>query len=240
MTYFLWRVEGSSSAPNAAAWQEGLTLHLLFQSLTTVLVRRAGQTRQYLVLEGCPRCRQDGCERLCHRMLFAQLVHTALPGITLVPIPRLVAPRSESRQVVAVPHRADAQFLDAAFLTRWSEGRLVTTWTRLRAAPQPVTVGALLVVGIEGSPPAPALHAEGWRALSLATFVSRRAIQAEVPQPVRVGVRAEEALFAALRNPQILSGSATVPCTAEVDAGKAQDDQLLSAERSARTTGEDS
>lgn len=241
MSYFLWRVEGVSETPNAAAWQQGLTLHLLFQSLTTVLVRRAGQTRQYLVLEGCPRCRLDGCDRLCHRMLFAQLVHTALPGLTLVSIPRLVAPTSESRQVVAVPRSTNAQLLDTPFLAQWSEGRLVTTWSRLRAAPQPITVGALLVVGAQGPPPAPVLHAAGWRALSLASFVGRRATASEVPQPVRVGVRAGEELFAALRDPHLLGGAAAALCTTEnVDTTTAQQDQVLGAERATLAIGEGS
>jgi hypothetical protein len=201
MSYFLWRIEGTSEAPNSATWQQGLSLHLLFQSLTTIVVRRGGQTRHYLLVEGCTSCRADSCDRLCHRMLFAQLVHTTLPGVTLVSTRRLVAQASESRMVVAVPRNTEAQLLDAAFLNQWAEGRLITTWSRLRAAPQLITVGALLAVGAEGPPPARALQAAGWRSLSLASLVARRSLQAEIPQPVRVGVRAGEALFAALRDP---------------------------------------
>lgn len=204
MTQFLWRLHGAPEQVNRNGWQHGLTLHLLFQSLTTVVVRRDGQTRHYLALEGCPSCRPDSCERLCHRMLFAQLVRTTLPGFVLTPTTRLPARVSETRQVLAVPQRADAKLLDAAFLAQWSEGRLVTTWLRLRAKPQPITVGARLAVGVDGPDPARALRTAGWRALPLASLISRRTRQADVPGPVTIHTRASEALFAAFRNPQHL------------------------------------
>jgi hypothetical protein len=209
MAHFLWRVEGEFTAPNLELWQQGLTLHLLFQPLTTIIVRRDDQTRHYLALEGCPSCRADGCDRVCPRILFEQLVRTTLPGITLLPVARLAQRASERRQVVAVPHRADAQLLDAAFLAQWAEGRLVTTWSRLQAKPQPITVGAQLAVTDEGPALSHALHAAGWRAVPLASLITRRARQHEVPQPIRIGTRASEALFAALRDPRhLLPGQA--------------------------------
>lgn len=203
MTYFLWRLDGAAAELHHEGWQQGLTLHLLFQSLTTIIARRDGNTRQYLALEGCPHCRPDGCERLCHRMLFAQLVRTTLPGVTLTPAPRLPPRATETRQLIAAP-RLDAQLLDAPFLAQWSEGRLVTTWSRLQAKPQPVTVGVRLTVGADGPEPGQALGVAGWRGLPLASLVSRRARQADIPPPVLVGARASEALFAALRDPQHL------------------------------------
>jgi hypothetical protein len=206
VTPLLWRIEGAPTKPNLDDWQEGLILHLLFQSLTLIIARREGQTRRYLVLEGCSGCRADGCERVCHRVLFEQLVRSTLPGITLVATPRLVARASESRQVLAVPHSSRAQLLDEAFLAQWPEGRLVTTWSRLRATAQPVTVGAQLAVGAQGPPPARALAAAGWRVAPLAGLRSRRAMQAGIPQAVRVGARAGEKLFAALRDPHCLTG----------------------------------
>lgn len=213
MPQLLWRVEGTPTAPNRDEWQEGVILHLLFQSLTLIIVRREGQSRHYLSLQGCPRCRPDGCDCVCHRVLFEQLVRTTLPGVTLVPTPRLLARASERRQVLATPHRPDAQLLDAAFLAQWGEGRLVTTVSRLRATPQPITVGAQLAVGSEGPPPERALQGAGWRTLPVASLLSRRARVADVPQPVRVGTRASEALFAALRDPWVLVGapSSTMP-----------------------------
>lgn len=239
MSYFLWRLEGTSATPNSAAWQQGLTLHLLFQSLTTIIARRGEQTRHYLVLEGCPRCRADGCDRVCHRMLFEQLVRTTLPGAALVPTARLVARPSESRQVVAVPHRADARLLDAMFLSQWSEGRIVTTWSRLRAAPQPLTVGALLAVGPDGPPPARALNSAGWRCLPLASMVARRAQLAEIPQPIRIGTRAGEALLQAVRDPHTLFGA--VPGASErlgVSDSSAEEGETTSAELAPLPTGE--
>jgi hypothetical protein len=217
MTRILWRLDGMSQKPNREGWQQGVTLHLLFQSLTMSIVRRDGMNRRYLVLEGCPHCRFDGCDRVCHRVLFEQLVRTTLSGVALVPTRRLVASASESRHVVAVPFRADAQLLDSAFLRQWSAGRILTTWSCLRATPQPITVGALLAVSADGPPPARALQPAGWRSLPLASIVARRALRAESPQPVRVGVRAGEALLQAVRDPRILFGmpAATNPCDNE-------------------------
>lgn len=211
MALLLWRLEGASEKPNLAAWQQGLTLHLLFQPLTTIVARREGQTRHYLALEGCPHCRPDGCDRLCPRMLFAQLLRTTLPGVSLVPVTRLAPRASESRHMVATPHRDDARLLNADFLARWSEGRLVTTWSRLRAKPQPITVGAQLAVGADGPAPGQALHQAGWRVIPLAGTLARRALRAEIPQPVRVGVRAGEPLLSALRDPYNLLPAPPVP-----------------------------
>jgi hypothetical protein len=144
-----------------------------------------------------------------------------------VPTRRLVASASESRRVVAVPFRADAQLLDSAFLRQWSEGRILTTWSCLRATPQPITVGALLAVSADGPPPARALKAAGWRCLSLASIVARRTLRAETPQTVRVGVRAGEALLQAVRDPRFLFGmpAATNPCDKESgSAGQADEE----------------
>lgn len=232
MSHLLWRIEGELVTPNLERWQQGLTLHLLFQPLTTLIVRRDGQTRHYLALEGCPNCRADGCDRVCPRILFEQLVRTTLPGVTLLPITRLAPRESERRQVVAVPHRADAQLLDAAFLAQWSEGRLITTWSRLQAKPQPITVGAQLAVADEGLAPARALQAAGWRAVPLASLISRRSRQHEVPQPVRIGVRASEALFADLRDPwRLTSASVSDGGAAEAESRVAGDCAVVAADQ---------
>jgi hypothetical protein len=120
---------------------------------------------------------------------------------------------------VAVP-LAGAQSLDAAFLAQWPGGRLITTWSRLQAKPQPITVGAQLAVASDGPTPARALQAAGWRALAIASVISGRVRQPDVPQPVRVGVQASEALFAALRDPRCLTGAA-VDSRAEVAIAEA-------------------
>jgi hypothetical protein len=211
MAHLLWRIEGESAAPNIAGWQQGLTLHLLFQAVTTIVVRRDGAIRHYLALESCPHCRPDGCDRVCPRMLFAQLVHTTLPGVGLIPAIRLAPRAAERRLVVALPRRADARLLDSAFLSQWQEGRLVTTWSRLEAKPQPIRVGALLVVSADGPDPAPALHAAGWRVDRLASLISGRSMQRAVPPPVRAQARASEALLARLREPHSLWGPQPSP-----------------------------
>ena len=211
MTTFLWRLDGAIEQPQRNAWNEGLTLHLLFQSLSTIIVRRDGKTRHYLGLQGCPSCRPDGCERMCHRMLFAQLVRTALPGVVLTPVTRLSPRATESRQLLAVPQRPDANLLDAHFLARWGEGHLVTTWSQLRAASRPISVGARLAVGTSGPDPIAALRAAGWRPLALATLLRHRRRQTDVPTSVPVGARASEALLAAFRDPSNLLPAALVP-----------------------------
>lgn len=211
MPHLLWRVEGESPAPNIAGWQQGLTLHLLFQALTTIVVRRDGATGHYLGLPACPHCRPDGCDRVCPRVLFAQLVRTTLPGVTLTPATRLAPRETERRLVVALPRRADARLLDATFLSQWQEGRLVTTWSRLEAKPQPIRVGALLIVDDDGPEPARALREAEWRVDRLAGLLSKRSVQTIVPAPVRAQARAGEALLAALREPHRLWGLAAAP-----------------------------
>jgi hypothetical protein len=207
MTELLWRVEGTSAAPQSTRWQQGITLHLLFQSLTLIVARRDGCTRHYLALPGCPRCRPDGCDRVCHRVLFEQLVRTTLPGVTLVPTPRLVPRATETQRMLAVP-RAAAQPLDAAFLAQWDEGRLVTTWSGLQARTQPIRVGAMLAVGAAGPDPRRAIRAHGWSARPLHALLSRAAFTQPVPAPAPISGRAGEPLLHALRDPHLLIGDA--------------------------------
>ena len=208
MPPLLWRIEGASTTPDRDGWQQGLALHLQFQPLTIIRIRRDGLSRRYLVLEGCPHCRPDGCDHACPRALFARLVHTTLPGIMLAPVTRIVPHTSEIRRLAARPtHHAHP--LDTAMLAPWEAGRLITTWSRLRAAPQPSTVGVLLAVSADGPDPARVLQAAGWRWGALATALNRAAFLAEVPPPVRMGGRAGETLVAALGDPQRIVGAQT-------------------------------
>lgn len=218
MPPLLWRIEGASATPDRDGWQQGLALHLQFQPLTIIQIRRDGLSRRYLALEGCPHCRPDGCDHSCPRALFAQLVRTTLPGIMLAPVTRIVPHTSEIRRLAARPTH-HAQPLDTAMLALWEAGRLITTWSRLRAAPQPITVGVLLAVSADGPDPARVLQAAGWRRGALATALNRAAFPAEVPPPVRMGGRAGEALGAALGDPQLLLGAASAgPAIAEPPA----------------------
>lgn len=216
MTNLVWRIEGACDAPNRTGWAEGLTLHLLFQPLTVILARRGGQTRRYLALEGCARCREDGCERMCHRALFAQLVRTTLPGITLAPVTRLIPHAGETRRLAIQPAHPTAQPLDGAFLAPWPECRLITTWTRLRARPMPVSVGALLAVSVTGPDPIGALRARGWAASIVGALTARAALQDAAPSPVHHGARAGETLLDAIRDPWSVVGAPPVAAAAEV------------------------
>lgn len=214
MTQLLWRITGMPANPNLDAWHQGLTLHLLFQPITLVIARRDDQIRRYLALAGCPNCRPDGCERVCHRMLFEQLVRTTLPGVTLVPTPRLVPRASESQRLAATPRRNDARLLDAAFLRQWTEGRLVITVSRLQARPQPVRVGALIAVGGEGPRPGLALRSHGWQGSRLAALLYRKEFERTLPDRVPVGSRAGAMILHALRDPSTFTdvGPSDVAC----------------------------
>lgn len=206
MPQLLWRITGAPLKPNVDAWQQGLTLHLLFQPITLVVAHRNGQSRRYLALAGCPDCRPDGCERVCHRMLFEQLVRTTLHGVTLIPTPRLVPRASESLRLAATPAQSDARLLDAAFLEQWTEGRLAITVSRLQARPQPVRVGALIAVRGDGPRPASALQSYGWRGGRLAALLCRKEFERPVPAAAPVGSRAGEAILHALRDPATFVG----------------------------------
>ena len=208
MPPLLWRIEGASATPDRDGWQQGIALHLQFQPLTTISARRDGQTRRYLALEGCAHCRPDGCDHSCPRALFAQLVRTTLPGVDLTPVARLVPHARETRRLAAQPTRT-AQPLAPDILAAWGTGRLITTWSRLRTAPQPMIVGAMLAVSADGPDPVRVLQAAGWRWGALATALNRAGFQAEVPPPVRMGGRAGETLVAALGDPQRIVGAQT-------------------------------
>lgn len=225
MTQLLWRIDGELAAPNLERWQQGLTLHLLFQPITLVLARRDGQTRHYLALAGCPACRPEGCDRVCHRVLFEQLVRTALPGLTLTPTVRFVPRTSERLRVIATPRSPQTAFLDADFLAQWAEGRLITTWSRLKAHPRPVCVGVMLAVSGEGPAPERVLRPLGWTSRPLATRLYRSAFERLLPGPVPVGRRADAALFQALRDPMVITGRVAGAKTREVGAAMQQPDQ---------------
>jgi hypothetical protein len=208
MSHLLWRVEGVATTPNHEGWQQGLTLHLLFQPLTLIVARRDGHTRRYLALTGCPQCRPDGCDRVCHRALFEQLVRTTLPGVTLVPTPRLLPRPTETRRLLATPRNDNARPLDAAFLEQWDEGRLVITWSRLQAKPQPIRVGALLAVGQAGPDPGKAVQSRVWSASRVQMLLRRAAFEQTLPSAAPISGRAGEPLLHALREPQLLTGTA--------------------------------
>lgn len=208
MNYVLWRVEGSPAHIDSDAWQRGVTLHLLYQPLTTISVRRGGEERRYLMLAGCAQCRPDGCGRMCHRSLFEQLVRTSMPGLSLTPVARLPPPPDERRRLVAAPKRADARPLGAEFLRQWEAGRVVTTWSRLRAEARPVRVGARLSLAAPGPDPAAALRERGWQARPIDALLTGPAFCAPVPPPVSGGARAGEPLLDALRDPRQLAGVA--------------------------------
>ncbi|NTU79259.1 MAG: hypothetical protein HGA45_07620 [Chloroflexales bacterium] len=205
---WIWRVDGAPQPSIPDGWGEGVLRHLRYQALTHVWVRRDGVTRCYLVLEGCPRCRPDGCDGVCHRALFTHLVQSTLPGVTLAPAPRLVADPGEQRLVVARPVGARAAPLTTTFLDAWPAFRCVTTWSCSTARGRPLVVGARLTVSTEGPPPTPLLREAGWLVDSVATLLSRRARQSPTITAVPARASAGPALQAALCDPRQLFGLA--------------------------------
>jgi hypothetical protein len=226
MTQLLWRIDGEPASPDRERWQQGLTLHLLFQPVTLIIARRDGQTRHYLALAGCPSCRPEGCDRVCHRVLFEQLIRTALPGLTLTPTARLVPRTTERRRVIATPRNPRTAFLDAAFLAQWAEGRLITTWSRLKAHPRPVCVGVMLAVSQDGPAPEQMLRPLGWTSRPLATRLYQSAFERLLPGPVPIGLRADAALFQALRDPMVITGQVGGAATTEGHAAAQQPDHV--------------
>jgi hypothetical protein len=201
---YLWRLDGSVQQDDDR-WRNGIAIHLRYQPLTTVLAWRNGEHRCYLVLDGCPRCRPDGCLGICARSLFQQLVRTSLPGLTLTPVPRLTPDVDAQPPVVAVPTRR-ATPIRPEILAQWSSATLVTTWAQTSGPPAPITVGARLTVSRSGPALAPVLRPIGWRVDPLATLLTRR--QRPTPVPSVVGRRspANATLSAALGAPAQLFG----------------------------------
>jgi hypothetical protein len=195
--HYLWRIDGLPTDLHPDRWASGVAIHLRYQPLTTVFAWRNGEHRSYLVLDGCPRCQPCGCTGICPRSLFQQLVRTSLPGITLAPVPRLVAGASEQAAVIALPTRT-AELLDVAFLDQWAAATLVTTW---RHAPA-LRVGTRLSVSADGPPLAQALRAVGWQCAPLATWLAQRQRASDVPRAVEPHGLASAALRDALHDPQ--------------------------------------
>jgi hypothetical protein len=198
---YLWRLDGSILGMHAERWASGIAIHLRYQPLTTVLVWREPQVRRYLVLDGCPRCQPGGCTSICPRSLFQQLVRTSLPGITLAPVPHLVAGASEQAPVIALPTRTAGLF-DPAFVGQWAAATLVTTWLQGGGKRPAIRIGARLTVSAAGPPLVPALRAVGWRIDPLGTWLARRQRPLLVPRAVGHDGPVSSALHDALRDPQ--------------------------------------
>jgi hypothetical protein len=204
MMRYLWRLDGTVQQHDAR-WATGIAIHLRYQPLTTVLAWRQGEQRSYLVLDGCPRCRPDGCMGICPRSLFQQLVRTSLPGLTLTAVPRLTSDRDAQPPVVAVPTRR-AGVLSPAVLAAWASATLITTWAQAGGPPTRITVGARMTVSRSGPAIAQMLRTLGWRVDPLATLLARR--QRPTHVLLNVGRRSSTtaALSAALGAPQQLFG----------------------------------
>jgi hypothetical protein len=202
MTELFWKLDAVAASPAHEAWRRGFALHLRFQPITTIIARYGGITRRYLGLRGCPHCRPEGCDQLCPRTLFAQLVRSTLPGMTLAPVARLAFRASETRHVAAVPSRGEVQPLDAAFLDQWPEGRVVSTWSREQKRPQAALLGARLVVSNQGPDPTKQLREAGWRSATR-LLGGRSAPGADVRPPKTLG-RVSDQQFAVLSEPLYL------------------------------------
>jgi hypothetical protein len=171
-------------------------------------------------------------------VLFEQLVRTALPGVALTPTSRLIPRSSESRRLLATPRHADARPLDAAFLAKWDEGRLVLTWSRLEARPQPIRVGAVLAVGEAGPDPREAVQLRGWSASRVQTLLYRAAFEQAIPPIVPICSRAGEGLLHTLHDPRLLTGTPSQASAAGSPVLPAGEEQSGESARQRASSGE--
>lgn len=167
-----WRLDGANAevvtAPAKLAL--GLRRHLAYSELVVVLVQVGRQQQAYVRVHGCPRCaaagHHQGCGIGCFGALFARLVQTSAPGITLRAVPRGLAPRPYTRAFASWPG-ATAVVLDGALLAPWPEARLVIAWQQTPATTDALPVGGFLAVGPAGPDPAAVLATHGWQACPL-------------------------------------------------------------------------
>jgi hypothetical protein len=158
----LYRLD--SLAERAVINQEGvvagLTTHLRYGPLTSLLVRIGRGQRAYVALAGCAGCRLGRCQLGCPTDLLRRMLRAHAPGVTMTAVPKGLASRPYTEIAIAWS-TAGAAPLDAGWLTDWPDARLQLQY----AAGAHPRVLALVAVGSEGPPLLPALRARGWRAL---------------------------------------------------------------------------
>lgn len=153
------------SPADADALQRGLSLHLRYRSLRSLLVQIGSVQQSYLSLEGCGGCIQGRCALGCpvetlRRTLYAGLHQEA----ELRRVRTGLVERSAAVAFIATP-TPEAQPLDGGLLHGWEHATLVVNWLPhhpLRLGPQAIHTWALCIAGGSGPDLTAALAAYGW------------------------------------------------------------------------------
>lgn len=204
----LWRFDSVEPTLIETALPQVVNPYLAHAPLTAVLVRLGDATRAYLVLHSCDGCKSLRCVPGCRADLLRRALRAERIG-DLVPVPSGLAKRPYRRLAYAIPWK-QAKVLDADFLARWPEARLVIQWRR--AGRSGATGAAQLLIGAAGPSPAAALRAQGWWALSVLRTLWRRS-PAPAPLPFPLTTSWGKRPFLPL--PSQASGTTTVPATIE-------------------------
>jgi hypothetical protein len=180
----LWRI--TPTPPGTADLQklvEGLSLHLQYAPITTVLVQIGDRQQAYVAGEACPNCERKRCDSTC----LMQLLHRLLLGTRAASDVRYLslglAQRPYTRLALAVPGPR-ARLPAAEELHPWREARLWACWRSLTGQ---ALAGVALAVGADGPAPAQALRQAGWLALELRPALLGRPWLRSAPAPLPLG-----------------------------------------------------
>jgi hypothetical protein len=155
------------SPADITALQRGLSLHLRYRSLRSLLVQVGTVQQSYVSLEGCGGCIQGRCVLGCPVETLRRTIYAGLhPEAELLRVRTGLVERPAVVAYIATP-TPKAQPLDGRLLHGWGHATLVVNWLPhhpLRLGPQAVHAWALCIAGGSGPDLAGALADYGWTA----------------------------------------------------------------------------
>lgn len=168
MKPLLFRLELPPTTPSptdADALQRGLSLHLRYRSLRSLLVQVGTVQQSYVSLEGCGGCVQGRCELGCPVETMRRTLYAGLhPEAELRRVRTGLVERPATGAFIATP-TPEARPLDGALLHGWEHATLVVNWLPhhpLRLGPQAVHAWALCIAGGSGPDLDALLAGYGW------------------------------------------------------------------------------
>jgi hypothetical protein len=213
----LWRLAHTDSTVSTQV-AELLRVHLAHAALTTLLAQIGDAQRLYLVLDGCSGCADGRCLPGCRADLLRRALRACGAG-ELSLVREGLAARPYTRAVLALPTR-DAQPLDSALLSPWSDARLVLYWRSWRG--DTLLATALLLTG-EGPDPLAMVCVYGWQTFPLLGPLLRRLAQ-PVPTPLPLGRRWQGMPYLPL---PVSQGDELLEPTEETEHAPTQVDSML-------------
>lgn len=215
----LWRLENISvqmdiDAPLVA---DVLRVHLAHAPLTAVLMQIGAAQRLYLALDGCPGCADGRCLPGCRADLLRRALRASGAG-ELALVREGLAARPYAQAVLALPSQ-DAQPLDGALLSAWSDARLILHWRTWTGDMLAAT--ALLLTG-EGPDPLAVVRACRWQAFAL-----RGPLRRWVMQPIPAALPLGRRWYGAPYLPQPLSSVDEQPVSKLEEHPSAEVDGML-------------